>query len=308
MVTGAPALSTMWAQQSRFAEDFAAFARVARDAGYGGIEVSHSTNEAGIAALLRGSVLPVRSLHAPAPYTPTPRGIPNSALNLAAADEDERREAVEHTVRTIELAAEAGARFVVVHLGGIGRTMFRQEGALRRLHAAGRLDSDEAHAIRREAHRQRLEAVGPHLAAARRSFAELVEVAAARNVAVGLENRLHFHELPSAEETLDLLAGCPAEHAGYWHDTGHAEVQGRLGLIDPRTAVSMLSARMIGCHLHDVRGILDHRAPGNGDVDWSYIAAGIPARAARTCEIDQREPEQSLAAAIAFLEERGVLG
>ncbi|MBI2760040.1 MAG: hypothetical protein HYX51_01275, partial [Chloroflexi bacterium] len=123
-----------------------------------------------------------------------------------------------------------------------------------------------------------------------------------------LENRLHFHEIPSADETATLLADFAPDQVGYWHDVGHAEVQARLGLIDTRAALQGLQHRLLGVHLHDVRGILDHRAPGNGDVDWSYIADTIPAGAARTFEIDQREPEASLASAISLLRERGVLG
>jgi sugar phosphate isomerase/epimerase len=303
-----PVLSTMWAQQARFQGDFTSFARIARDAGYTGIEVSHSTNEAGLDELLRQSVLPILSLHAPAPHMATHRGPHNSALNLASLDEQERSEAVEHTLRTIDYAGRTGARFMVVHLGAVstGR-LYDNEAVLRRLHAAGRLDTDEARDAVARAQAQRAEAAGPHLEAARRSLHELVAAAAPHGVAIGLENRLHFHEIPSGDETATLIAGYVPEQVGYWHDVGHAEVQARLGLIDARAVLARLRQRLLGVHLHDVRGILDHRAPGNGDVDWSYIAAATPASAARTFEIDQREPEASLASAIGLLRERGVL-
>jgi sugar phosphate isomerase/epimerase len=71
--------------------------------------------------------------------------------------------------------------------------------------------------------------------------------------------------------------------------------------------VRLLAHRMIGAHLHDVRGIRDHRAPGNGDLDWSYIAGVLPPSAHRTLEIDQHEPERSLGEALGFLSECGVL-
>ncbi|MBI2759887.1 MAG: sugar phosphate isomerase/epimerase, partial [Chloroflexi bacterium] len=228
-----PVLSTMWAQQARFQGDFTTFARIARDAGYSGIEVSHSTNEAGLEELLRQSVLPVLSLHAPAPHMATHRGPHNSALNLASLDEQERGEAVEHTLRTIAYAGRAGAGFMVVHLGAIstGR-LYDNEAVVRRLHAAGRPDSDEAREAIVRAHAQRADAVAPHLEAARRSLHDLVAAATPRGVAIGLENRLHFHEIPSADETATLLADFAPDQVGYWHDVGHAEVQARLGLID----------------------------------------------------------------------------
>jgi sugar phosphate isomerase/epimerase len=88
---------------------------------------------------------------------------------------------------------------------------------------------------------------------------------------------------------------------------GHAEVQARLGYVDKRVWLDTLSARTIGTHLHDVEGIGDHRAPGDGDVEWDYIAEGLPATALRVFEINQRTPDEAVAGAIAFLRARGVV-
>jgi len=68
-----------------------------------------------------------------------------------------------------------------------------------------------------------------------------------------------------------------------------------------------LGDRCLGAHVHDVDGLADHRAPGLGDVDWSYIARGLPPDAPRVFEINQKQPEEAVAAAIPFLRERGVL-
>jgi sugar phosphate isomerase/epimerase len=301
------ALSTMWAQQDRFAGNFTAFAAAARNAGYSGIEVSHSTRLDDLEALMAGDVLPVVSLHAPTPRMRARNGRDNGALNLASIDEDERAQAVEHTVRTLDFAARAGARYIVVHLGGIGARLLDGEARLRRLYPDSRIDSEEAVAARDATFVERSRLAPPYLEAARRSLGELVRAATERGVTIGLENRLHFHEIPSADETVALLAEVGPDQAGYWHDVGHAEVQSRLGLIDARGALASLTPRLIGAHLHDVRGITDHRAPGNGDVDWSYIAAALSPTTHRTLEIDQREPEPLLAGALAYLRARDVL-
>jgi len=298
----------MWAQQERFRGNFTRFVEVARDAGFEAIEISHSTDEAGLRECLSCTVLPVVSLHAPTPYAVTARGAPNSALNLAGVDEDGRREAVQATKRTIDFAAEHGARWVVVHLGGIDRGPREQERRLRELYAAGTIDSDVAARVREEGVAARAAAAPPHLDAARRSLAELVGHARGRGVVVGLETRLHYWEIPSADEAASLLSDYAPSEAGYWHDTGHAEVWARLGFLPHRRWFELLRDRLIGSHLHDVRDLLDHRAPGNGTLDWSLIGDGIPSAAARTCEIDQREPETSLATAVTLLRERGLAG
>jgi sugar phosphate isomerase/epimerase len=296
----------MWAQQERFA-DISAFRRAAASHGYTAIEVSHSTDEPRLRALMNGDGLPLSSLHAPTPRVRLADGRWNSDLNLASTDEEARRLAMEHTMRTLEFAREAGLRFVVVHLGGVGDDMTEMERRLRRLYDSGVREGDEVEDLRERARRHRAAGRAAHLEAARRSLGELTSYASAFGLAIGLENRNHFHEIPSPEEALELLSEYTNDVAGYWHDVGHAEINHRLGLIDRHSWFPRLTPRTIGCHLHDVDGIGDHRAPGNGDVDWAYLAAGIPRTALRVLEIDQDQPDAAVARAPAFLRARGMI-
>src|SRR5687768_5846834 len=104
--------STMWAQQDRFA-DLAYFRRVVADFGYTGIEVSHSTDEPGLQALLSEGDIPLTSLHAPTPKRKLKYGRFNGDTNLASTDEDERRLALTETKRTLDFAAKASLRYLV---------------------------------------------------------------------------------------------------------------------------------------------------------------------------------------------------
>jgi sugar phosphate isomerase/epimerase len=113
-------------------------------------------------------------------------------------------------------------------------------------------------------------------------------------------------EIPSADEAVSLLRDYAPEEAGYWHDTGHAEIWSRLGFLPHLRWFELLGDRLIGAHLHDVRDLRDHRSPGNGTLDWSMIRATLPHSAARTCEIDQHEPEDSLANAVRLLRSHGL--
>jgi sugar phosphate isomerase/epimerase len=296
----------MWAQQDRF-EDIEAFRKTAAAFGYTAIEVSHSTDQPRLDRLMTEGEIGLSSLHAPTPRMKLADGRWNSDANLADPDEEARRLAVEHTCRTIDYAGRAGLRFVVVHLGGVGAAMTEFEQRLRRLYDSGTRAGEEVEELRQRARRHRAEGAERHLEAARRSLRELTQYAERYGIAIGLENRYHYHEIPSPDEAALLLADYPPDVAGYWHDVGHAEVQHRLGLIDRHSWFPRLTARTIGTHLHDVDGIGDHRAPGNGDVDWSYIAAGLPKTALRVFEIDQRQPDELVAKAPQFLRERGVI-
>jgi sugar phosphate isomerase/epimerase len=295
----------MWAQQDRFA-DLARFRSAVAAMGYDAIEVSHSTDEAGLNALLTYGEIPLSSLHAPAPRRSLAGGRNNGDTNLASLDEDARRLAIAETKRTIDFAAR-GALSVVIHLGAVGEKMTDAEARLRLLVSTAEGEGEEAARLREEMRRWRSANAGPHLEAAARSLRELVDYAAPRRVVLGIESRLHYHEIPHPQEAQALLAGYTNEEAGYWHDTGHCEVQARLGLIDRGAWFPLLTERTVGSHLHDVDGLADHRAPGNGDVDWAYIAAGLPKRALRVLEINQGQPDAKVAGAIRFLRERGVV-
>jgi sugar phosphate isomerase/epimerase len=295
----------MWAQQPRFAGRFRDFVEIARDAGFQAIEVSHSTDEAGLRECLACDVLPVVSLHAPAPLV-YDRGKANSDLNLAGCDDAERAAAVAATLRTVDFAAGHGIATIVVHLGSIDRGPRVQEQRLRELYATGVIESDEAIAVRREAIAARRADAPPHVDAARRSLAEIVAYAAPRGVTVGVETRLNHFEIPTADEAVTLLQDYTSEEAGYWHDTGHAEIWARLGFLPHERWFELLGDRLIGAHLHDVRDLRDHRSPGNGTLDWSMIGDALPQSAARTCEIDQHESDDSLATAVHFLRHHGL--
>ncbi len=300
-------LSTMWAQQERFVADMHAFVDAVRELGYDAIEVSHSTPKAPFDRLLSHHDVTISSIHAPAPLVRDATDRANSSLNLAALDDGERRAAIAYTKGSIDYAAEVGARFVVLHLGGVGNAMFDDERELRRLYDSGTREGERVEALRAAILARRAAEAGPWLERARETLRELVAYAQPLRVALGIENRLHYHEIPQPDEAAALLADYAPGEAGYWHDVGHAEVQWRLGLRDKRAWLDTNGARCIGTHLHDVTGLADHRAPGNGDVEWGYIREGIPAGALRVFEINQSQPAADVARAIPFLRERGVI-
>jgi sugar phosphate isomerase/epimerase len=297
----------MWAQQERFVADMHEFVHEALAMGYDAIEISHATPEAPFERLLSYHDVPISSIHAPAPLVRHEGQRANSALNLAALDPDERATAVDYTKRCIERTARAGGKFVVVHLGGVGNEMFPAERELRRLYDSGTRDGDHVEELRATCHEQRREQSGAWFEQARATLAELARCAEDNEVALGIENRLHYHEIPQPDEGAALFADYAPEMVGYWHDVGHAEVQWRLGLVDKHRWLDTNGARCLGTHLHDVTGLADHRAPGNGDVDWTYIRDGLSSGALRVFEINQGQPPEDVARAIPFLRERGVI-
>jgi sugar phosphate isomerase/epimerase len=102
---------------------------------------------------------------------------------------------------------------------------------------------------------------------------EILPYAAEKGVRLGLENREKFEELPVDEDLPALLQTLsrPAI-AGYWHDTGHAELKERMGLTTQQRLLEENAARLLGFHLHDVDADgHDHQPVGRGRVDFRMV-------------------------------------
>ena len=59
---------------------------------------------------------------------------------------------------------------------------------------------------------------------------------------------------------------------GWQLDIGHLQVYHALGLANFQEWLERFSSRMIGVHLHDVQGIVDHRVPGCGEMDFNHLS------------------------------------
>src|SRR3972149_9111185 len=120
--TAIHALSTMWSQ-GRFPHEgrdsMARFAETASQLGFPAVEINYVIPPEGVEELLASNHVSIASLHSPTPRVKAAGGRWSEALNLAALDEEERAQAVRLACAPVDHAVRAGARYVVVHLGGI---------------------------------------------------------------------------------------------------------------------------------------------------------------------------------------------
>jgi sugar phosphate isomerase/epimerase len=126
-------------------------------------------------------------------------------------------------------------------------------------------------------------------------------------VRLGLENRYHYLDLPLPDEMEYLLSVAGAEQMGFLYDVGHAQTLEHLGFVSHEEWLHRFSGRMIAAHLHDVRGLEDHIAAGQGEVDWGMVARYLPEDAVRTIEVRSYHTPEQLQAALEFLACEGCL-
>jgi sugar phosphate isomerase/epimerase len=251
------------------------------DLGFNRIELSHGvriTLVPGILRALEEGIVSVSSTHN---FCPLPTGIQQAAPNLfqpSTSDQLEHDSWLRHTKRSLDFAAQVGATVLVCHLGSV-EFLFLHPGvrlaAYAKRHAQADLSNHKGYLSRLEKAREKLSRrVAPFWQRTVDSVSEVLDYAKERGVRIGVENREKLGELPLDEEITKYFSELPpGSSAGYWHDTGHAEIKQSMGLINHRGHLTSLSPRIIGFHLHDVNADgQDHQAVGTGKVDFSMIS------------------------------------
>jgi sugar phosphate isomerase/epimerase len=295
------ALSTMWSI-GRF-PSLADFFRAGRELGFDQFELNHAVNSGMLDGLSLSGI--INAIHEPCPADLSVAELKRRNWLISAPDEDDRRRGVFAIQRSIDLAHELGVGALVVHPGRVDIDP-ALESALVDLYKAGREGQPEYLFAQQRLVAARVAHAGRNLSAVRKSLLELAEHAARRGVQLGLENRLHYHEIPLPDELDELLALDLDGVVGYWHDIGHAQVQENLGFGAHKEWLGRFAARMIGVHLHDVVGVKDHLAAGLGQVDWEMVAGYLPAAALRTCEFHPSNSPEQVADGLKWLVDRKI--
>ncbi|MER2598508.1 MAG: sugar phosphate isomerase/epimerase [Caldilineales bacterium] len=275
------ALSTMW-MQHRF-QRVVEFAAAARALGFGGIEVSHIVTPAMLDDA-DPATLGIRSVHFPAPLRPSPFGAAAETL-LSSSDDAARAWAVAQGRGSIDLAVSAGATAVCLHLGEVPAP-HHLEWALMQRYLGGQGGSPAYAAALAEVEAARWQVTGPAFEAARRSLAELAAYAAPRGIRLGVESRTNHWQIPAFAELGMLLEENDPAVVGFWYDCGHVQLLDNLGFHRHYDWLTAYATRIVGVHLHDVRGLRDHLLPGLGELNFPTLLAAVPDEAMLTCELD----------------------
>ena len=294
-------ISTMWGSPAFPRLD--GFLQSAAEMGFSGVELNHEVDSAMLAA---ANLEPYRfnTVHEPSPADVGTGRMAVLDWQLSSEDEQKRQQAVRMAKRSIYLACDVGAGLVVVHPGNV-RGDRALEKDLRTLFNTGEIDSERGRRLREQFIHHRSQLAGPRVEAALRSLSELLACAREEGILLGLENRYHYLDIPTPDEMDELLAcGDPSE-LGLVYDVGHAQTMERLGFFTHEEWLQRFSDRIVEVHLHDVKGVDDHLAPGLGEVDFDRIASRLPRSALRTCELRPQNTPGQVAEGMEYLIQHG---
>lgn len=252
------------------------------DLGFEYVELSHGTKITLVPGIMRAAeegIVKIASTHN---FCPLPAGIFQAAPNLfepSAVDPREHDQWLRHTKRSIDFAAQMGARVLVCHLGSVRFSWFNPTGALERFlekHPKVDVWTDKSyHALLTKSLEKLRKRMPPFWEQTKQSVAEVLGYAAQMKVKLGLENREAFDELPVDDDYESFIRSFPPDASlGYWHDTGHAQIKQNMGLLNHHTHLEKNAPRLIGFHLHDVNAAgQDHQTVGSGTVDFEMISS-----------------------------------
>ena len=271
-------LSTCW--NSHRYQDGLDIAKEARALGFEFIEVSHGTSISLIPGLLKAcetGVIRVSSVHN---FCPSPVEVlmdAPDAYEFTSHRRDERERALMLTKQSIQYAGRFGASRVVLHMGSVA--MKHHTPRLEAMAMEGGLYSRPYSDLKLKFVAQREKASAFYVNRARAALHELLPTAEAAQVALAIETRSHFEQVPSERELLALMTefkDCP--WIGAWHDFGHVQRQANLGLLDHAQLLQAIAPKLLGCHVHDVDWpARDHRVPlSTGGVDFDTLLPLVP--------------------------------
>lgn len=278
------ALSTMWG--IREDKSLAGFFEKGRKLDFARFELNHNVSPEMFAELDQNR-FHVGSVHDPCPASVSAKELDKRDWLVSALDETNRVKGVDVVKRSIELAVHLCSPLVVIHPGRVVGD-HHLDRTLRELYRQGQRESTEYTELLHHLISDRRERGLPHLDSLMRSTEELTAFSQNCGVRLGFENRLYYYEMPIFEELETLFDTFSVPHLGWQYDVGHLQIHHVLGLSDRQTWLEKFKDRIVGVHLHDVKGIEDHLAPGQGDVDFARLSTYLPPYCVKTLEVNSK--------------------
>jgi sugar phosphate isomerase/epimerase len=249
--------------------------------GFSNIELSHGMTVAklpGIRKAFQGGRFKCCGVHN---YFPAPVEVmidAPDAYEFTSHREADRKRAMDMTLRTLDIAAEFEAEYLVLHMGSVPMNPAKWTKPLTEMVATGR-GREAAYVKEKLAFVRKREKLGPmYYGRAIEALEKIAGRAAEVGVKLAVESRSRFEDMPTEREMVALQAHF-AENpwVWYWHDFGHVQLKHNLGLLDHRQWLETIYPHLIGGHLHDVEWpARDHRVPLTGTLVYEDLLPFFP--------------------------------
>jgi sugar phosphate isomerase/epimerase len=219
--------------------------------------------------------------------------------SLSSLDEDERKKAIHYTKATISTAKKLNARAVVLHSGRVEiQDKTRNLIDLARL---GKKNSQEYKEIFSSFVRERKAKSEKYFVQILKSLEALSVYAQDSGILLGIENRYYYREIPSLEECGIIMEKFKGRNVCYWHDVGHAFILEQLGFMQENDWLNNYGKYIGGIHMHNVKNLIDHHAPFEGDFDFSLLEPFVNPQTIKVLEVHSQVKSEGVTRSMEFL-------
>jgi sugar phosphate isomerase/epimerase len=251
------------------------------DLGFSHIELSHGMTIAKLPGIKQAYARGIFTCSGVHNYFPAPVEVmidAPDAYEFTSHRPFDRQRAMDMTLRTLDIAAEFQAQYLVLHMGSVPLNPKKYTKALTTtVTEGGQHTTDYTKA--KIAFVKKREKIGPlYFHRACEALEKIAERAAKVGVKLAIESRSRFEDMPTEREMIalqDRFGDNP--WVGYWHDFGHVQLKHNLGLLDHVEWLETISPRLIGGHVHDVQWpARDHRVPYSGTLNYAELLPFFP--------------------------------
>lgn len=186
----------------------------------------------------------------------------------------DRKRAMDMTIRSLELAAEFKAEYMVLHMGSVPLMPHSKwTGELTRMAKQGQQLTPEYTDFKLKCVKKREKSGGLYFNRAIEALEEIAEKAAEFKVKLAVESRSKYEDVPTEREMIALQNHfADNEWVGYWHDFGHVQLKHNLRLLEHDFWLQHMEPFVIGAHVHDVVWPhRDHRVPFTGTLNYDRL-------------------------------------
>ncbi|MFT3990332.1 MAG: sugar phosphate isomerase/epimerase [Luteolibacter sp.] len=274
------------------------------DLGFTNIELSHGMTVAkypGIKKAYQRGLFRCSGVHN---YFPSPVEVmidAPDAYEYTSHRPFDRNRAMEMTFRTLEIAAEFQAQYVVLHMGSVPMNSSKWTKKLTAEVTAGN-QREPGYIKHKLAFIKKREKISPlYYHRAVEALHRISEKAAELGVKLAVESRSRYEDMPTEREMIALQEHFAANPwVGYWHDFGHVQLKHNLGLLDHTEWLEKISPRIIGAHVHDVEWpARDHRVPFfGGTLDYQALLKFFPIGCPLVWELSPTRPAEQIRQAL----------
>lgn len=249
--------------------------------GFSNIELSHGMTIAKLPGIMKAHERGLFTCSGVHNYFPAPVEVmidAPDAYEFTSHRAFERQRALDMTLRTLDIAAQFKAQYLVLHMGSVPLNPKAWTRPLTTTVAAGGQRSADFIKAKLAFVKKR-EKIGPlYFHRAIEALTTLAARAAEVGVKLAIESRSRFEDIPTEREMIALQTHF-AENpwVNYWHDFGHVQLKHNLGLLDHLEWLEKIAPHLLGGHVHDVQWpARDHRTPFSGSLDYAALLKFFP--------------------------------